>query len=121
MLHLNLARAFRAKGILKQYRFLKNMGFYDAKATRLKDNQEKVIRLDELETLCYNLWCTPNDIFDWEPDAKYPVLEGHPINLIKRAAEADLYGKSRVLTMEQLKEVSKLMDEMIAQNREELK
>ena len=121
MLHLNLARAFRAKGIQKQHRFLQNLGFYNSKSTRLRNNQEKIIRTDELETLCYNLWCTPNDLFDWEPSAKYPQQDGHPINLIKRAAEADLYGKSRVLTMGQLKEVSKYMDGLIAQNREELK
>jgi len=45
MLHLNLARAIRAKGILKQHRFLQNLGFYNAKITLLKNNQEKVIAL----------------------------------------------------------------------------
>jgi DNA-binding Xre family transcriptional regulator len=122
MMYLSIHRAFKTKGVKNAHKFLKNLGFHPAKATELTKGVPRLIRVDELEKICYALWCSPNDLFDWDPDAKFPVIEGHPINAIKRRnEELDIANIGRQLTVEQLRELSAHARKMMEQNREELK
>jgi len=122
MLHLILSKAFKRKGITKGYRFLEDLGFNSNKASELNKDKTTVIRVDELEKLCHALWCTPNDLFGWQPDGKFPVVEGHPLNALKLNIEdINLAAIGRVLTAAQLRELSEQAQKMIAQNRQELK
>jgi len=122
MLHLTLSKAFKRKGITKGHKFLKDLGFNPNKASELNRDKTTVIRVDELEKICHALWCTPNDLFGWEPDSKFPALEGHPINLIKlRDEELDLASMGKTLTIDQLRVLNEQARQMAAQNREEIK
>jgi len=113
MLHLNVNRILRLKGITYPFRFLTNLGLNSVKASAMMKNKRKLISISDLETLCYHLWCSPNDLFEWEADKQHPEQAGHPLNVIRRTnEELDLAKSVRELSMEQIREVNRFAAEM---------
>src|SRR4051812_33118768 len=86
MLVLNLKRAFTLRGIEKPATILVKHGISRATISRLLMNQKSWISYDHIETICAVLNCTPNDLFEWQPDARANLPENHSLHGLKRAA-----------------------------------
>ena len=106
MIRWNLKRIFTAKGILTPNKFLIQNGHSKSYASSLMNDGVHSVSLKKLEQLCVSLNCTPNDLFDFVPDNKVSVPEGHALNSIRKS---DMIG-----------EVAKLMQDLPMEKIEEM-
>ena len=114
MLIYNFERIFKARGIARPFTYLKNAGFSDNFATRVKNHKVARLNLREIERLCVLLRCTPNDFYEWTPDKNTQVDSEHPLNKIKRSDKViDLTRMLNSIPLEQLDEVEQLIKEKI--------
>lgn len=110
MLKYNFDRIFKARGIEKRYTYLKQGGFGDHLASRINRNKVARLGLKETEKLCLLLRCTPNDLFEWEPDESVEIDAKHPLNtILKRNKIADLTKTLNSVPLEKLDEIDELI------------
>ena len=84
MIRLALDRLFEVKGIKKPFNFLLKMGNSTGYATKLVNGRAVSIPFDKLELLCEHFNCTPNDLFDYVPDADKVLPETHALHSISK-------------------------------------
>ncbi len=110
MLHLNLQRIFKARGIEQPYKFLVRSGFVPFTAHKYKNGKVEHIRLDHIEKLCVVLKCTPNDLFEWQPDDLLDDRTDHPLQKIRtREKKAALSQMLSGMPLEKLEEIEKIL------------
>lgn len=80
----------RLRGIENHYDLLRKLGFAPGTARNFLAGEIIQLKLDQLESLCTALNCTPNDLIEWTPNANQPVSDAHSLNAIKRKPERDL-------------------------------
>lgn len=119
MLTLNVSRVLLHKGIREPYGYLKSIGYKQAKANRLSKGQVVFISLDDMENLCLELNCTPNDLLDWCPDDnENGIATNHALQAIYRKDDsANIMAMVQGLPLEKIEAIEKL----IAENIEEKK
>lgn len=79
MLKYKIKERIVTQGNLKPYAYLRKFcQFGQGKAFNILSGKQKAINIDDLSTLCENLWCTPNDLFYWDntPSSRLPL--DHP-------------------------------------------
>lgn len=114
MIQYNFDRVFRARGIERPFTFLKQAGFSDNFATKVKNNRVLRLNLKELEKLCLILRCTPNDFCEWIKDKDTQVDSDHPINAIKRSDKVvDMIKTLNSIPLGQLDEIENIIKEKI--------
>ncbi len=86
MLFLNLNRLFFLRGIINPHRFLVQNGFSANISQRIIHNQKTHIKIKQLLRLCELLRCTPNDLFDYNPQKNSYVDDAHPLHSLKKEA-----------------------------------
>jgi DNA-binding Xre family transcriptional regulator len=84
MLYLNVGRVMNLRGILKRVAFLYKNGFIRTSAVNIANNQTWQIKFSNLEKLCLLLNCTPNDLFQWQPDENQTVTENTALKALMR-------------------------------------
>lgn len=111
MLKYNFDRVFISKGIIKPFTFLKQAGFSDNFATKIKNNRVNVLSLDLMERLCVKIACTPNDFLDWSPDQGQNLEQSHPLFELKRRNDKinDLSKSLNSLSLAKLEEIERLI------------
>lgn len=113
MLKLNLQRVLVLRGIENPVAFMLKIGLSRTITYNILGRREIAVRYQDLEKLCAALNCTPNDIFDWQPDAKTDLPETHSLHSIKReTATATLKSLMNDLPIEQLVEVQNFIGEL---------
>lgn len=90
MLILNIKRVLRLRGIEKHYNFLLGLNFVPSTAHNFLKGAVGQIKFEQLEQLCLALNCTPNDLFEWRPEANRAVADTHSLNNLKKKTEKDL-------------------------------
>ena len=85
MLFYNFTRIFKARGIDRPFSYLVGLGYSANFATRVVNNRVERLTLSQLEKLCVQLHCPPNDLLAWLPDPKEPDIENHPLVSLRRA------------------------------------
>ena len=114
MLKYNFDRVFKARGIEKRYTYLKRGGFGEHLASRINRNEVAQLRLKEIEKLCLLLRCTPNDLFEWEPDDSHEYDSDHPMHKIrKRDKITDLTRTLNSIPLDKLDEIEELIHNQI--------
>ncbi len=83
MLKYNFEPIIFARGIERPYTYFVNAGFSTQLATKLKNNQVKILRPKTIEKLCLLLNCTPNDIMEWHPTQHQLGDNTHALHAIK--------------------------------------
>ena len=112
MIHLNLKRIFKARGIEQPYKFLVKNGFVPFTAHKYKNGKVEHMRLDHIERLCILLNCTPNDVFEWTPNDLLDDNAGHPLQRIRRREKKiEINSLLAKLSLEKLEEIEKLIAE----------
>ncbi len=67
MIRLKVIDLLEKNGKTK-YWLYKQLGMSYQNFSKMINNQTKSIRYDNIETICYLLNCTPNDLFEITPD-----------------------------------------------------
>jgi DNA-binding Xre family transcriptional regulator len=88
MLYFNLRRVLLMRGVDKPMTFLQKHGFARSTAAKLANNNVTEVKTAHLEQLCRVLNCTPNDLYEWRPDAASSAIENHPLNELIRDNDA---------------------------------
>jgi DNA-binding Xre family transcriptional regulator len=111
MIIYNFDRIFKARGIDKPFTYLTKAGFSDNFATKIKNNRIKRIGLKELEKLCILLHCTPNDFYEWIPDANSQADKDHPLQVIRQSDK--VFDLTKTLNSVPLGELDKIEELII--------
>lgn len=110
MLNLNLKRMMNMRGIDRIYTLLLSNGFSHSTASKIHHNKLSNIKISQIGKLCVLLNCTPNDLFDWQPDAKNPLPEKHALNaLVKEEISLDFKKLLKDIPIEKMGEVENLL------------
>jgi DNA-binding Xre family transcriptional regulator len=87
MLKFNLKRVLKIKGVTNPSMYLFKAGFKRQIAHRIATDKFKNLTPEQIELLCFNLECTPNDLFEFTPtNTKYDYT-AHPLSALKRETE----------------------------------
>jgi hypothetical protein len=101
------------RGIHQRYGFLTKKGFHRTVAANLANNRAANIKLSHLEKLCRLLNCTPNELFEFKPDANEMFPENHALNKLKREANIPTVAQvMKDLPVDKLREVEELLLKM---------
>lgn len=114
MIKYDFDRILKARGIERPFTYLRNAGFNDHMATRIKNN--RVIRLDlkHLERACLLLRCTPNDLMVWIPEKGAQIDKEHPMNVIRKSEhEINLVQTLNSVPIGKLEAINKLIKDEI--------
>ena len=84
MLTFNPSRIFAIRGIEKPSAYLAKLGCVTSTAAKFMRAQSSMFKLKYVEMICVALHCTPNDLFEWKPDAKTALPENHPLRALER-------------------------------------
>jgi DNA-binding Xre family transcriptional regulator len=112
MLYLNIKRVMRLRGVDEHYRFLVNLGFVPATAKNFLRGQVTLIRLEQIETLCVALNCTPNDLLQWRPNQNQTLAETHSMNSLKKKSDKDLPDLLREIPVEKFEQIVDILQNL---------
>lgn len=87
MLKFNPGKIFSLRGIEKTTAFLVRLGMGYPTASRFLKSKSQFVKIKDIEKLCVALNCTPNDLFEWTPDEKTILPDGHSLNALHKGGE----------------------------------
>lgn len=110
MLIFNVKRIFELRGIEKPYTFLVKHGFANQMATNICNNKIGYVKASQMEKLCLLLHCTPNDLFEWQPNENFTNAENHPLKALTREKPSPHISKLiKDLPVEKMSELEELI------------
>ncbi len=113
MLYLNVSRVMNLRGIIKRFAYLHKNGFIRSTALSLANNQVWQIKLSQIEQLCLLLNCTPNDLFQWQPDEHQKVTENVALKVLIRDNSALVISQIvKDMPIEKLERVKDLLTQL---------
>ncbi len=113
MLRFNPRRVFRLRGIKNDQTFMQKNGFVRSTASNLLNGYQRHVKDVHVERLCLLLHCTPNDLYDWTPDANTLTPEDHPIHALKRGElPKDITEIVKNLPLDKLDKVEALLQQL---------
>lgn len=109
MFYFNLQPLLAARGIENPTLFLIKAGISRNTAHQLLYNRTGSISLKNMERLCSLLYCTPNELFVWQPSTNaIPLAEGHPLKQLVAATTDEMTTQLKQIPLADLK---KLLDD----------
>ena len=112
MLTYNLFPIFNLRGIPNPYNYLVKLGISPTVARKMLFNDSYIMRLKHIELMCLHLNCTPNDLLMYVPSPSRNLSQTIPLDkLRKENNEANLQTQLQSLNIDQLKEVSTIIDQ----------
>lgn len=112
MIRFNFSRIFKARGIDRPFTYLRQSGFSESFASKVKNNKMRRIDLQTIERLCVSLRCTPNDFMEWTPDSKNDIDYSHPLNAIRKSdTEVNITKTLSSIPLGKLNEIEELINE----------
>lgn len=110
MLIFNVRRVINMRGIERAYTYLFNSGFTHTTSSCLATGRVASVKIKHIGKLCQMLHCTPNDLFEWETNAKNPLPEDHPLNaLVKEEIPMNVRKLLKDIPLEKMSEVENLL------------
>lgn len=88
MLLFNLPRLLKIKGVTKPFSYFMSLGYSRGTASKMAQNREQGFTLTKLERYCTDFNCTPNDLFEFHPNANQKLKPDHPLFQLKREDNA---------------------------------
>jgi len=112
MLRLNLNHILKARGIEKSFTFLTKLGITNITAHKFKSGNYSRPPIKQIEQICIALHCTPNDLFEWSPDAQSNIPPDHPMQTLKRDNTSEgLASLIRTLPLDRIAQIQKLIED----------
>ncbi|MCD9187237.1 MAG: helix-turn-helix transcriptional regulator [Pyrinomonadaceae bacterium] len=113
MLKFNPKKVFAMRGIEKATNFLVRLGFSYPKASSFLESKSRFVQIKDIERLCIKLNCTPNDLFEWKPDANTVLPDSHALNALLNTGEnKNLQQLVKDIPAEKLKLIENLLAEL---------
>ena len=113
MLKFNPKNVFLLRGIQKTTNFLVKIGFSYYKASSFLESKSRFVQIKDIERLCIKLNCTPNDLFEWKPDANTVLPDSHALNALLNTGETkNLQQLVKDIPAEKLKLIENLLAEL---------
>lgn len=110
MLKLNILRVLRLKGVEDASTYLKRLGYHRTKAYNLAHSKKSSIDFHDMEVLCKQLNCTPNDLMEWSPSKAEDDVPNHALQSIRRKdAAVGLVSLVQSLPVEEMAEIEKII------------
>ncbi len=88
MLRYNLTQIFKARAIERPSQFLREIGFSNGTASKIKQGNSHMLTLRHVEKLCEQLKCTPNDLIEWIPSKGQEAIADHPLEPLRHCNKA---------------------------------
>lgn len=110
MLVWNIKNMLAVKGIAQPFAWLRKQGIAHDQAHRLNTGQQQRLDIVAINKICTAAWCTPNDLFVYEPDGKTIIDPAHPLNKLKAKAISKLNDKLKKMSPEQIAELDKFAE-----------
>lgn len=112
MLLFNLESVVRARQVERPYSFLVKAGISPHSAITLLNSESRSFWLNHVEILRKILHCEPNDLIIFIPNKSQKLINNHPLNkFIEKEETLDWQQTFKTIPIEQLKEVSKLINQ----------
>jgi hypothetical protein len=112
MLYFDIKRVLELRGIERPYTFFLKNGFVSQTAANLANNRVGHVKPEQMEKLCFLLNCTPNDLFDWQPDNKTVVPENHALRTLSKSKTASFTEMVKDLPVEKLSQLEAVINEL---------
>jgi DNA-binding Xre family transcriptional regulator len=113
MLRYNIKRVLVLRGVERPHSFLMKNGFASQTARNFVTRNVVHIKPAQIEKLCLLLHCTPNDLYEWRPDANTAVAENHPLRELKRDTPAQSFREMvKDLPVEKMRELETIINEL---------
>lgn len=113
MLYMNIRRVMNLRGIVAHFSYLQKNGFIHSTAYKFANNDVSRIDFSKLERLCLLLNCTPNDLFEWQPQENQTVTENTALkSLIRDKAALEVSQIVKDLPLEKLEKVKDLLAQL---------
>ena len=111
MLTINAGRVFKLRGLSGYLIRLVRAKISRRAAHGYLDGPAANIRLKHLEKICLMLNCTPNDLFDWKPDAEINPPESHALYGLQKNNEIKVFSeKIKNVPIEKLAELNEIIE-----------
>ncbi|MCW5907556.1 MAG: hypothetical protein KIS94_06845 [Chitinophagales bacterium] len=112
MLAFDLRNFLLSRGINEPYKWLAKHGFKKDRVKRCLQGTVRKADLDLIETLCYECWALPNDLFVWQPDkhnnGRSRDMPNHPLQeILIGNSRTDINGIIKKLSPESLRKLEK--------------
>jgi len=107
MIQLRIEELCKERGIKHPFTALKKAGIAGPTALLYLHNKKKTLVLDHTEKLCAFFRCTPNELFEWEPDDKIEDYPENPLQTIRKKPTFNLEDKLKTMSAD---EIRKLFD-----------
>lgn len=113
MLHFRLRYLLETKGITQPYNYLIRLGFTPNVSTRLLNSKMGQLKLSQIQLLCKELHCTPNDLLEFVPSHESILPENHPLlTLVRDDKPFNIIGRINQLSFDEIKEVEQLISKL---------
>lgn len=113
MLTFNLKQILLAKGINEPYKWLRSKKISHGVAHRLLTNKAKSIQHKHLQVICEQAYCTPNDLFTWEPTGVFKEMKTHPLYTLDTNPAVDITPILKSLTKYEMQQMQIKMMELL--------
>ncbi len=107
MLKLRINDLINIRGIKRPFTFLRKHGFSNHKIRLFQSGKANSFNIKDLEYLCEILNCTPNDLFNWEPDVNNMLPDAHPLYKLIKSPDINLAEITTDMSTEEFAEFSK--------------
>ena len=113
MLIFNPRRIFALRGIEKPAPILSRQGIAPSTALKFLRTDGLNFKVKYVEMICVLMNCTPNDLFDWVPDAQTVLPENHPLAALERKDKiTNIRELLHDMPVEKLSQVENLINEL---------
>lgn len=112
MIKLKLKPLLQARGIKNPHTWLKGLGITHNIAQKLLSNKQQKIDRKHIELICLHAYCTPNDLFFWQPDGKAADITNHPMQQLRNPTVVNLIAKIKEMPLDKMTELYQQMEEI---------
>lgn len=103
---------FLLRGIEKTTNFLVRLGYSYPTASKFLKSKSSFVKLRDIEKICLALNCTPNDLFDWQPDANTVISESHALHSLKKEKTPSVVQMVKDLPVEKLSKLHDIINDL---------
>ena len=119
MLTFNVRNVLISKTIENPKQWLMQRGATEAQVKYLLRGKVQKVSLKLLETICYELNLTLNDLFLWQPDSNHKDIPGHPLQEIRAGEEMpDIAHYNKRLTLANMRKAEAYLKQLEAEQKE---
>lgn len=112
MLQWKVKELLAEKGYPHPHKWMLNCKLNNTTAYKILNNKQQRVDLKHLNAICEAAYCTPNDLFVWQPkvEAQYPPT--HPLQALRSRTITNISQKLKTMSAEQIIALGKFVDGM---------